>query len=295
MAYSHPVLTSHARSKVQFVEWLQSEHLLAAEPSCPYGSVTMATQRCALFNLDGVCFRCPKCHRRRSVRGGSRFEQSANTSLELQTHFMVNFDTHSSAVSTAKQWNVNRHTVERHFNRYRAMVDTEVTRMVGAREIEFTGAAVEVDVMHVQDVRDIEHDIRIPDLCIFGLYEHSSRIMYAKIIPDEKTATLEAAILEWVPLASIVYTDAHAAFRRLLDLGYEHYSVNHTAGEYARQDSDVFGDEITVTTNHVESLWSQLRPRVEPHYARNLDRISSEVKRLVYETNGYHIFDLFRC
>lgn len=47
----------------------------------------------------------------------------------------------------------------------------------------------------------------------------------------------------------MVYTDGHRSYRCLTSLGYNHTVVIHDGG---------FGRGI-YTTNHIESLWSQLK------------------------------------
>lgn len=294
MAYTHPDILTYARRKVPFVEWLQHERLLERNPRCSHCAGRMVPQQWRLFRADGVCFRCQRCQRRRSVRNGSRFDKSGHVSVQQQMHLMVSFSAHSTALNTARHWRLNRHTVERYFAHFRSMIEDEMIRRSGGGELEFYGGAVEVDVMHVQDVRDEEHETEIGDYMILGLFEPDSGILRTRIIDDEKTRTIEPIIQELVPHQCLIFTDSHAAFRNLNDLGYEHYSVNHTADDWSHDDIDANGDPITVTTNHLESLWGDLRPRVEPYYARTVARIGSELHRLAFDTMGSKLLHLYR-
>lgn len=60
-----------------------------------------------------------------------------------------------------------------------------------------------------------------------------------------------------------VLTDEYAIYARLTEWGYQHATVNHGAGEYARdEDGDGF-HEIHVNT--IEGVWSLLRSWLRPH------------------------------
>ncbi|MDM8556775.1 transposase [Desulfococcaceae bacterium HSG7] len=60
-----------------------------------------------------------------------------------------------------------------------------------------------------------------------------------------------------------VYTDEYGIYNRLNDRGYEHASVNHGIGEYARDDDRDGFHEVHVNT--MEGFRSLLRSRLRPH------------------------------
>ena len=60
-----------------------------------------------------------------------------------------------------------------------------------------------------------------------------------------------------------LYTDEYDIYNRLPEWGYLHKSVNHSAGEYARdEDGDGFHE---VHLNTLEGFWSLLRSWLRPH------------------------------
>lgn len=64
-------------------------------------------------------------------------------------------------------------------------------------------------------------------------------------------------------LGSLIYNDEHDIYSRLSEWGYAHQSVNHSAGEDARDDD---GDGFhKVHVNALESFWSLLRSWLRPH------------------------------
>jgi len=64
-------------------------------------------------------------------------------------------------------------------------------------------------------------------------------------------------------LGTRVYTDAYSMYTRLHDWGYDHKSVNHGRGEYARDDDGAGLCEVHVHT--MEGFWSLLRSWLRPH------------------------------
>lgn len=62
---------------------------------------------------------------------------------------------------------------------------------------------------------------------------------------------------------TLVYTDEYGIYARLEEWGYGDKSVNHGAGEYARdKDGDGFHE---VHVNTMEGFWSLLRSWLRPH------------------------------
>ena len=62
---------------------------------------------------------------------------------------------------------------------------------------------------------------------------------------------------------SLIYTDEYNIYHRLDQWGFEHKSVCHSAGEYARdEDQDGFCE---VHVNTQEGIWSVLRSWLRPH------------------------------
>lgn len=82
---------------------------------------------------------------------------------------------------------------------------------------------------------------------VHGLLQRNSHVV-ARVIPDEKTATLAACVRKGVKAGSAVYTDAHAGYRGLAP-EYVHGVVDH-AVRYV---------DGRVHTNGLENFWSLLK------------------------------------
>lgn len=84
---------------------------------------------------------------------------------------------------------------------------------------------------------------------VMAMAERDGDVM-AKVVPDVKRRTLEPIIRENVEQGSTVHTDELQSYLRLEAAGFKHESVNHSAGEYVRDNCHV---------NSVEGFWSRLK------------------------------------
>lgn len=84
---------------------------------------------------------------------------------------------------------------------------------------------------------------------VIGMRERGGRTR-AKPVLNTEAHTLHAAIHENVATGSMLHTDDHGGYKGIGGLFYGHETVNHSAGEYVRDD---------VTTNGIESVWAVLK------------------------------------
>ncbi len=83
------------------------------------------------------------------------------------------------------------------------------------------------------------------------------------MLANVQQATIKPIIEAGVAQATQIYTDEYDIYARLPSWGYQHETVCHSAGEYARDaDGDGF-HEIHVNT--IEGFWSLLRSWLRPH------------------------------
>jgi transposase-like protein len=84
-----------------------------------------------------------------------------------------------------------------------------------------------------------------------------------RMLDNVQQRTIKPLIMQTVMPGTLINTDEYAIYGRLTDWGYHHKTVNHSIGEYARdEDGDGF-HEIHVNT--MEGLWSLLRSWLRPH------------------------------
>jgi transposase-like protein len=77
------------------------------------------------------------------------------------------------------------------------------------------------------------------------------------MLPNVQQKTIKPFIEQTISKGTLIYTDEYAIYSRLEEWGYSHKTVNHSAGEYVRdEDGDGFHE---VHVNKMEGFWSLLR------------------------------------
>ena len=84
-----------------------------------------------------------------------------------------------------------------------------------------------------------------------------------RMLADVQRATIEPLIRGAIAVGSVVHTDEYAIYNKLTEWGYEHRTVCHAEGEYARDDDGDGFCEVHVNT--MEGFWSLLRSWLRPH------------------------------
>ena len=84
-----------------------------------------------------------------------------------------------------------------------------------------------------------------------------------RMLADVKQTTIAPLIKSTIGSGTLVYTDEYGIYARLPEWGYQHKTVCHSQGEYARdEDGDGFYE---VHVNTIEGFWSLLRSWLRPH------------------------------
>ena len=97
---------------------------------------------------------------------------------------------------------------------------------------------------------------------VFGMIQRGGLVVL-HLLANVKQKTIEPLIKDTIASGILVYTDEYSIYARLESWGYEHKSVNHGQGEYARdEDGDGFCE---VHVNTMEGFWSLLRSWLRPH------------------------------
>jgi transposase-like protein len=97
---------------------------------------------------------------------------------------------------------------------------------------------------------------------ILGMIARGGEVVI-RMLEDVKQKTIAPLIKQFVAPGSRVYSDEYNIYDRLEEWGYQHQRVNHSQGEYARdEDGDGFCE---VHVNTIEGFWSLLRSWLRPH------------------------------
>lgn len=97
---------------------------------------------------------------------------------------------------------------------------------------------------------------------VFGMIQRSGDVVLT-LLPNVQQKTIAPIIKNGVAPGTMLYTDEYDIYSRLTEWGFQHRSVNHGSGEYAR-DEDGDG-KCEVHVNTMEGCWSLLRSWLRPH------------------------------
>jgi transposase len=91
------------------------------------------------------------------------------------------------------------------------------------------------------------------------------------MLANVQQTTIKPIIEAAVAKDTLVHTDEHSVCARLEAWGYQHKTVCHGRGEYARdEDGDGFCE---VHVNTIEGFWSLLRSWLRPHRGISQDKL----------------------
>ena len=97
---------------------------------------------------------------------------------------------------------------------------------------------------------------------VLGMIQRDGEVVI-QMLPNVQQVTIKPVLTSTIVPGTQVYTDEYDIYHRLPEWGYPHKSVNHSAGEYARdEDGDGFHE---VHVNTMEGFWSLLRSWLRPH------------------------------
>lgn len=97
---------------------------------------------------------------------------------------------------------------------------------------------------------------------LLGMLQRNGAVVI-EMMSNVQQQTIRPVITRTVAPGSLIYTDEYDIYDRLPEWGYQHKSVNHSVGEYARdEDGDGFHE---VHVNTLEGFWSLLRSWLRPH------------------------------
>jgi hypothetical protein len=285
MEYDDEDVARHHGNR-RLIRWLIRERFLQDLRHCPRCGGDIHLERSQKFKLDKYCWRCTnsRCKLRRSVRGGSFFEDS-KLSLRKLILIAINFAAESAAFNTGNRIRVNRKSVGGVYKAIRERWRADLART----PISFTnGFEFEADELFLSHIRheDGTHGTQ----WIMGLLERvTGKVIYFRI-PARSAMVLIPPIIIAVPDGSFVYTDDWSSYNSLADLPYYHHSVNHSAGEYQRWDQ-VGNFWLNVHINTLEGVNGVVRRKFHNKQNITFERIDMYLDEVMYRRSGRSLFD----
>lgn len=178
--------------------------------------------------------------------------QYSKISVYLQKKILQCFCLELTSVQTAKQLNLNRHTVDRYYQIFREKIvshqEDNLRQLSGDIEIDesYFGSR------HKGDKRGRGAPNKVP---VIGILKRQGKV-YANIIPDVSAKTLVPLIEKLVAKSKTnVYTDKWRSYDGLVLSGYKHHRINHSL-EFVRNNNHI---------NGIESFWSYVKRKMRKH------------------------------
>lgn len=135
---------------------------------------------------------------------------------------------------------------------------------------------VEVDETYVGGV---QRRSRVPKkkAIVFGIAERDRKKVYAKVVANSRESTLVPIIFSKVEQGSTVMSDEFKSYYSVSEAGFTHYTVNHSAYQYA---------DGNTNTNTIESFWSLLKRGLDgTHHAVSPKYLQRYVDEWVFRWN----------
>jgi transposase-like protein len=214
-------------------------------PRCPVcGLGERVTER------KGGFYRCNQCKEDFTVRTGTIFERS-HVPLHKWVYAMYLLVTARKGISSlqlSKEIGITQKSAWFVLHRLREACGPDLQKLRGI---------IEIDETFIGGIEANKHEHKklnagrgtIGKAAVLGMRERAGRTIATPIDGTDKE-TVQAAIHQHVEVGSTLHTDEAGAYAGICDSGFSHDAVNHSAGEYVRDD---------VTTNSIESVFAVLK------------------------------------
>jgi transposase-like protein len=195
-------------------------------------------------------YRCNQCKEDFTVRTGTIFERS-HVPLHKWVYAMYLLVTARKGISSmqlSKEIGITQKSAWFVLHRLREACGPDLEKLRGI---------IEIDETYIGGIEANKHEYKklkagrgtVGKTAVLGMRERDGRTIATPIEGTDKE-TVQAAIHQYIEIGSILHTDEAGAYNGIDDSGFSHDAVNHSAGEYVRDN---------VTTNGIESVFAVLK------------------------------------
>ena len=120
---------------------------------------------------------------------------------------------------------------------------------------------------------------------ILGLIQRGGQVVM-QMLANVQQKTIQPIITAAVAAGALIHTGEYDIHARLEEWGYQHKTVCHARGEYARdEDGDGFCE---VHANTIEGFWSLLRSWLRPHRGISQEKLPLYLGLFQFVHNARH-------
>lgn len=226
---------------------------------------------------DGKNHKCGKCRKRFSIKVGTIFEDSK---ISLRKWFMAIWliTSHVKGIAStqlAKDIKVSQKTAwfMTHRLRHASKTASFNAPLDGDVEVDETYVGGKAKSMHAKD-RKTKGQYK-NKATVVGVIKRDGELRAAHL-PNANKATLHGVVHENVSKEARLITDSAMQYKALGAV-YNHVSVNHSHGEYVRDD---------VHTNSIESVWALFkRQLIGTHHWVSKKHLQAYVDEMTFRFN----------
>lgn len=208
--------------------------------------------------------RCYDCKQTFSIRKGTIFDDSK---ISLQKWFMSIYLINSnkkgiSSIALAEQIGVTQKTAWFILQRIRNVSNAQFSNDLLQNTVEIDEAYYGGKAQNMHMSKRIQKQGIYKKTTVLGMVERGGNVKAIKV-QNAQANTLQREIYTNVKSDSIIVTDEHKAYSSISHFKYDHKVVNHSVGEYVKQDYITKrGEErkaFKIHTNTIEGYWAWVK------------------------------------